>query len=381
MPLVETHFQTFREDEPFRLRDGGELPEFTLAYESWGTLNADGSNAILLFHALSGSHHACGENPSIPAVGDLWQPEMHSGWWNDIIGPGKALDTNKYFIVCANYLGGCYGSTGPSSINPASGKPYGSKFPHVTAADQVAAQAKLLDRLGIEQLHAAVGPSVGGLLALTFATRYPDRVRNVVSIAAGYKTTVLNRLILFEQILAIENDPHFNAGDYYEGDSPAYGLALARMISHKTFVHVDAFEQRARSDVKQSTDSLAWYRVRDQFQSYMLYQGKKFTKRFDANTYLRIIDLWSRFDGAKEGDAESPKELFERCRDAGQKWLVFSIDSDFCFYPEEQADLVQHLSEGGVEPMHITVHSDKGHDSFLLEPDLYTPHISWLLGQ
>ena len=381
MPLVETHFQTFREDEPFRLRDGGELPEFTLAYESWGTLNADGSNAILLFHALSGSHHACGENPSIPAVGDLWQPEMHSGWWNDIIGPGKALDTNKYFIVCANYLGGCYGSTGPSSINPASGKPYGSKFPHVTAADQVAAQAKLLDRLGIEQLHAAVGPSVGGLLALTFATRYPDRVRNVVSIAAGYKTTVLNRLILFEQILAIENDPHFNAGDYYEGDSPAYGLALARMISHKTFVHVDAFEQRARSDVKQSTDSLAWYRVRDQFQSYMLYQGKKFTKRFDANTYLRIIDLWSRFDGAKEGDAESPKVLFERCRDAGQKWLVFSIDSDFCFYPEEQADLVQHLSEGGVEPMHITVHSDKGHDSFLLEPDLYTPHISWLLGQ
>lgn len=381
VPTVETQLETFREDAPFRLCDGEELPEFTIAYESWGTLNADRSNAILLFHALSGSHHACGENPSIPVIGELWQPEMHDGWWNDIIGPGKALDTDKYFIICANYLGGCYGSTGPASIYPGSGKPYGSTFPHVTAADQVEAQSKLLDRLGIEKLHAAVGPSVGGLLALTFATRFPDRVRNVISIAAGYKTTVLNRLILFEQILAIENDPHFNGGDYYENDSPAYGLALARMISHKTFVHVDAFEQRARSDVKQSSDSLSWYRVRDKFQSYMLYQGKKFTKRFDANTYLRIIDLWSRFDGAHEGGAESPEELFERCRKAGQKWLVFSIDSDFCFYPEEQAELVGHLTEAQVEPMHITVHSDKGHDSFLLEPDLYTPHISWLLGQ
>ena len=381
MPLVETQFETFREDAPFDLRDGGELPEFTIAFETWGTLNADGSNAILLFHALSGSHHACGENPAIPPIGDLWQPEMHNGWWNDIIGSGKALDTDKYFIICANYLGGCYGSTGPASVNPATGTAYGSKFPHVTAADQVEAQAKLLDRLGIDKLHAAVGPSVGGLIALTFATRYPDRVRNVISIAAGYKTTVLNRLILFEQILAIENDPYFNGGDYYDNGSPSYGLALARMISHKTFVHVDAFEQRARSDVKQSTDTLAWYRVRDQFQSYMLYQGKKFTKRFDANTYLRIIDLWSRFNGADEGDAKDPQELFDRCREAGQKWLVFSIDSDFCFYPEEQAELVGHLTESGVEPMHITVHSDKGHDSFLLEPDLYTPHISWLLGQ
>ncbi|MEP4079910.1 homoserine O-acetyltransferase MetX [Haloferula sp.] len=381
MPAVETQFETFREDAPIRLRDGGELPEVTLAFETWGTLNADGSNAILLFHALSGSHHACGENPAIPAIGELWQPDLHNGWWNDIIGPGKALDTDKYFVICVNYLGGCYGTTGPASLNPATGKPYGSSFPHVTAADQVEVQAKLLDRLGISQLHAAVGPSVGGLLALTFATRFPERVRNVISIAAGYKTTVLNRLILFEQILAIENDPHFNGGDYYDSDSPSYGLALARMISHKTFVHVDAFEQRARRDVKQAKDSLAWYRVRDQFQSYMLHQGKKFTKRFDANTYLRIIDLWSKFNGANEGDAETPQELFSRCKEAGQKWLVFSIDSDFCFYPEEQAELVGHLSEAGVEPMHITVHSDKGHDSFLLEPDFYTPHIAWLLGQ
>ncbi|MBB5352621.1 homoserine O-acetyltransferase [Haloferula luteola] len=381
MSEISTHFVTFREDGPLSLREGGEVPEITLAYESWGELNADGSNAILLFHALSGSHHAAGHNPAIPGIGHRWQPEMHDGWWEGIIGPGKALDTDKFFIICANYLGGCYGSTGPASIDPRTGKPYGSTFPHLTAADQVEYQAKLLDHLGIGQLHAVVGPSVGGLLALTFATRFPERCPRVVSIAAGYKTTVLNRLILFEQILAIENDPFFNGGDYYDNGEPSYGLALARMISHKTFVHLDTFERRARRDVVHDTASLSWYRVRDQFQSYMLHQGKKFVKRFDANTYLRIIDLWSKFDGAREGDAETPEDLFSRCQEHGQKWLVFSIDSDFCFYPEEQAELVHHLQDSGTEAMYITVHSDKGHDSFLLEPDLYTPHISWLLSQ
>lgn len=381
MTEVATQFFTIRDDAPLTLREGGELPEATLAYETWGELNADGSNAILLFHALSGSHHAAGHNPDIPGIGDRWQPEMHDGWWEGILGPGKALDTDKYFVICANYIGGCYGSTGPASIDPRTGKPYGSTFPHLTAADQVEFHARLLDHLGIDKLHAIVGPSVGGLVSLAFATRYPERAPRVVSIAAGYKTTVLNRLILFEQILAIENDPFFNGGDFYDNGHPDYGLALARMISHKTFVHLDTFERRARRDVVHDTESLSWYRVRDQFQSYMLHQGKKFVKRFDANTYLRIIDMWSKFDGAREGDAETPEDLFSRCKENGQKWLVFSIDSDFCFYPEEQAELVSHLHESGTEVMHITVHSDKGHDSFLLEPDLYTPHISWLLAQ
>ena len=374
-------FETGNPEEPLRLRDGGLLPGFRLAYESWGELNADKSNAILLFHALSGSHHAAGHTTSIEGVGELWQVEMHSGWWEDMIGPGKALDTNKYFIVCANYLGGCYGSTGPASVNPVTGKRWGSTFPAVTAADQVEVSTHLLDHLEIDVLNAVVGPSVGGLVALTFATRFPDRVRNVISIASGFKTTVLNRLILFEQILAIENDPYFNGGDYYDGEAPLYGLALARMISHKTFVHLDAIERRARQDVVQPDDVLAWYRVRDQFQSYMLHQGKKFVRRFDANTYLRIIDLWSRYDATQEGDAETPADLFERARLAGQRWLVFSIDSDFCFYPEEQAELVKHLETAKVDVMHIIAHSDKGHDSFLLEPDLYTPHIAWLLGK
>ncbi len=374
-------FETGSADDPLRLRDGGLLPEVRIAYEAWGELNADQSNAILLFHALSGSHHAAGFNPGIEGVGALWQPELLDGWWDNMIGPGKALDTDKYFILCANYLGGCYGSTGPASTNPNTGQPWGSTFPAVTAADQVNVLTRLLDDLGIDALHAVVGPSVGGLIALTFATRFPARVRNVISIAAGFKTTVLNRLILFEQILAIENDPYFNAGDYYNAEAPLYGLALARMISHKTFVHLDAIERRARQVIVQPDDVLAWYRVRDQFQSYMLHQGKKFVQRFDANTYLRIIDLWSRYNACDEGDADSAAELFERARLAGQRWLVFSIDSDFCFYPEEQAELVKHLETAKVDVMHIIVHSDKGHDSFLLEPDLYTPHIAWLLAK
>lgn len=374
-------FETASPDEPLRLRDGGMLPGVRIAYETWGELNAEKNNAILLFHALSGSHHAAGINPGIEGVGELWQPELHAGWWEDMLGPGKALDTEKYFVICANYLGGCYGSTGPASINPATGEPWGSAFPAVTAADQVEVMARLLDDLGIETLNAVVGPSVGGLVALTFATRFPKRVRNVISIASGFKTTVLNRLILFEQILAIENDPYFSGGDYYDSEPPLYGLALARMISHKTFVHLDAIERRARQDVVQPDDVLAWYRVRDQFQSYMLHQGKKFVRRFDANTYLRIIDMWSRYDATQEGDAETPADLFERAREAGQCWLVFSIDSDFCFYPEEQSELVKHLENAKADVMHIIAHSDKGHDSFLLEPNLYTPHIAWVLAK
>lgn len=374
-------FETASPDEPLRLRDGGMLPGVRIAYETWGELNAEKNNAILLFHALSGSHHAAGFNPGIEGVGELWQPELHAGWWEDMLGPGKALDTEKYFVICANYLGGCYGSTGPASINPATGEPWGSAFPAVTAADQVEVMARLLDDLEIETLNAVVGPSVGGLVALTFATRFPKRVRNVISIASGFKTTVLNRLILFEQILAIENDPYFSGGDYYGSEPPLYGLALARMISHKTFVHLDAIERRARQDVVQADDVLAWYRVRDQFQSYMLHQGKKFVRRFDANTYLRIIDMWSRYDATQEGDAETPADLFERAREAGQCWLVFSIDSDFCFYPEEQSELVKHLETAKADVMHIIVHSDKGHDSFLLEPNLYTPHIAWVLAK
>lgn len=366
-------------DKPFSLKSGDVLPEVEIAYQTWGELNEDGSNAILLSHALSGSHHASGYNPSLPEAGELWKEELYAGWWEEFMGPGKALDTDRFFIICANYLGGCYGTTGPRSVNPATGQAYGSKFPQLSVSDQVQMQTLLLDALGVDVLRAAVGPSVGGLVTLAFAAIHPERVRTVIPIASGLKTTVLNRLILFEQILAIENDPYFNGGDYYDGPHPDYGLALARMISHKTFVHLDAIEQRARKEVRQDKEALAWYKVQDTFQSYMLHQGKKFVKRFDANTYLRIIDMWSRFDACKEVGVDSVKELFKKCADHKQEFLVFSIDSDFCFYPEEQADIVAGLEAAGVDAMHITVHSDKGHDSFLLEPALYTPHITYAL--
>lgn len=378
-PVQSRIFTTASPEDPFTLREGGSLPGVQVAYETWGSLNEAKSNCILVFHALSGSQHAAGLNTEVPGARDLWQPEIHLGWWDSFIGAGKPIDTGEFFVICLNFLGGCYGSTGPSSPDPETGVPYGRRFPHVSVSDQARIAAALLDERGIDCAHAVIGPSVGGLCALTFATLFPERVRCVIPIASGFKTTVLNRLILFEQILAIENDPYFNGGDYYDNGRPDLGLALARMISHKTFVHLDAFERRARRDVKQSEDTLAWYEVQDQFQSYMLHQGKKFVRRFDANTYLRISDMWSRYDALREGDAESPGDLLQRCKKANHRFLVFSIDSDFCFYPEEQAELVGHLEGAGIDTVHITVHSDKGHDSFLLEPDLYAPHVHYAL--
>lgn len=208
---------------------------------------------------------------------------------------------------------------------------------------------------------------------------FPDRVRLIISIASGPRTTVLTRLHVFEQVLAIENDPHFRGGNYYDGNAPEYGLALARMISHKTFVHLDAIERRARGDVLQGGDQLSWYRLGHNVESYMLHQGKKFVKRFDANSYLRICDMWLRFNPLPDAGVDSYEALFAISRRANHHYLVFSIDSDYCFYPEEQAELVRHLEEAEVSVMHITVHSGKGHDSFLLEPELYTPHLEHTL--
>ncbi len=372
-------FNTGTPKDPFVFASGNTLPGITVAYESYGRLNADRSNAILLFHALSGSQHAAGVTTEVPHTDERWTKDIHHGWWDLFIGPDKALDTKRYFIICANYLGGCYGSSGPASINPATGKPYAGSFPPVRTSDVVQSQLALLDHLGIQKLHAVIGASVGGLLAINLATLHPERVKLVVPIASGCRTTVLTRLTLFEQVLAIENDPHFQGGDYYEGKAPEYGLALARMISHKTFVHLDAIERRARQDLKQGGDTLSWYRVQHNVESYMLHQGKKFVKRFDANTYLRIADMWLRFDPLRDAGVSSYEELFARSAAAGQHYLIFSIDSDFCFYPEEQAELVSHLEKAEVSNMHITVHSDKGHDSFLLEPQLYTPHLAFTL--
>lgn len=376
---VETLFQTIATAEnPFYFRSGESIDHAEIAYETYGTLNDTKSNAILLFHAFSGSQHAAGFNPEVKG-NEFWTPECHEGWWNLFIGPGKALDTDLYYVICANYIGGCYGSTGPSSINPATGKPFGPEFPHVSVRDVVESQVRLLDHLEIEKLRAVVGPSTGGLACVNFATVYPDRTELVIPISTGVKTTVLNRIILLEQILAIENDPFFKAGNYYDDEPPETGLALARMISHKCFVHLNAIERRANKDVVQPGDRFSWYQAHDHVESYMLHQGRKFTDRYDANTYLRICEMWSRYDHVGEGDADSPDYLFARSKDAGHQYLIFSIDEDYCFYPEEQAALVGQLKSADVAHLYITVHSEKGHDSFLLEPELYTPHIQSLL--
>lgn len=220
LPYVQTRFL----DLPgsFPLRNGAVVEKVRIAYEQYGTPSPEKDNVILLFHALSGSQHAYGYNPDVPGIGALWKPENHEGWWNSIIGPGKPLDTDRFCIICANYLGGCYGTTGPASPSPADGLPYGSRFPHVEVADQARLQALLLDSLGIERVH-LVGPSVGGLIALSLACQFPERVKSFISIGSGYRASIEHRLSLFEQILAIELDPDFRDGDYYQGPFPKKG--------------------------------------------------------------------------------------------------------------------------------------------------------------
>ncbi len=379
MNEVETQLFTFSRDpaRPFRLRCGDDLSPVTIAYESYGRLSPKRDNAILLFHALSGSQHAAGYNRRVESSGDLWTEECRFGWWNDFIGPGRALDTDKFFVVCANYLGGCYGSTGPSCVDPATDRPYGGNFPRVSLSDIVDSQLRLLDHLGVKRLRAAVGSSLGGMLAINLAVRYPDRVATVIPIAAAARVSILQRIHNFEQIYAVTKDPDFKEGNYYGGRPPDRGLLLARMISHKTFVSLETMADRARYEVRQPPEPLEPYLLTHPVESYLFHQAKKFVKRFDANTYLRILDAWQNFDLAASAGCSSRMEALARCR--RQDYLIFSIDSDVCFYPEEQEKLVKELTAAGVTCRHITVHSEKGHDAFLLEPDLFTPHISFAL--
>jgi len=379
MKKVETQFYTFGKTRKDRLtlKSGVSFGPVTVAYETYGRLSPARDNAILLFHALSGSQHAAGINKSVPGVGRLWQEECHVGWWNDYIGPGRALDTSQFFIICANYFGGCYGSTGPSSINPRTGRPYGARFPRIEANDMVDVQVRLLRHLGIERLHAAIGSSMGGMLAVNLAVRYPHLVANVVPIAAGLEVSTLQRIHNFEQVYAIESDPHYNRGDYYDGPGPVDGLALARMISHKTFVSLAALTSRARTEVVDRNARFKTYPLHYPVESYLLHQCQKFVKRFDANTYMLIIDVWQCYDLLKDTGAEDYKTLFAPCRH--QKYLVFTIDSDVCFYPDQQEFMARTLTRCRVDCQRVTVHSDKGHDAFLLEPKLFTPHIDYAL--
>ncbi len=370
---TETQFFTFADQEPLRLMSGEKLGPVTVAYETYGRLSPTRDNAVLIFHALSGSQHAYGHTASVPGVDEIWTDECRIGWWNGYIGPGKAIDTERFFVICANYLGGCYGSTGPGSTNPETGKPYGSAFPKVQIQDIVNSQLKLLDHLRVEKLHACGGGSMGGLMALNLATRCPRKVDKVILIACGLQLTVLQRLHNFEQIFAIEEDLHFNNGDYYENIPPLKGLALARIISQKTFISLQTIERRSHREIVQQDDYLKRYKMTHQVESYMLHQGRKFVQRFDANTYLRIIEAWQHYDLLCDTGCEDFAEMFARCRQ--QQYLVFSIDSDVCFYPEGQHEMVTIISACGIPCKLVTVHSEKGHDSFLIEPELYADAI------
>jgi homoserine O-acetyltransferase len=364
---------------PLQLCAGASLERFTLAYEMYGRMNSDRSNVVLVFHAMTGGQHAAGVNTHVPGVDGRWTEELHHGWWDGFIGPGRAIDTRKYCVICANYLGGCYGTTGPASINPDTGVPWGSRFPMIRMADIVESQMRLVDHLGVRTLRAIVGASIGGFLCLLTAARYPDRVRTVIPIGTGIETTMLQRIMNFEQITAIESDPRFRGGDYYDGPRPEMGLALARRIAHKTFISLEVLQERARSEVVASKPPFGWYEMNSPVESYMLHQGEKFVRRFDANSYLRIVDAWQWFDLVAEAGATSLEDLFERCRT--HRFLVFSIDSDASYYPSEQAKLVRLLKRANVPTTWITVHSDKGHDSFLLEPWLFGPHVAQALQQ
>ncbi len=376
LPAVHTQFITL--PGSFTLRNGAVLNDVRVAYEQYGTLAPQKDNVILLFHAFTGSQHAYGYNPEVPGVNHFWKEENHEGWWNSIIGPGRPLDTDKYCIICANYLGSCYGTTGPMDACPADGLPYGSRFPRVEVADQAALQALLLDRLGIEKVH-LVGPSIGGLIALSFACLYPERMKSFISIGSCYKSSVEHRLSAFEQILAIELDENFKGGDYYSGPLPKRGLALARIIAHKLFVDQEALEKRARKDVGGQYGMLTWFHPTRSTQSYMLHQGTKFAERFDANAYIRIADMWGEFDirdHTPEGTFQAALAGFKK---TGIPALIFSIDTDFAYQPKDQEDFARQLKSCGIEVEYHTIRSDKGHDSFLLEPELYAEPIRRVL--
>jgi homoserine O-acetyltransferase len=377
---TNTQFFHFNNEEAlFELKSGGKLTNFTLAYEVYGQMAQNKDNVILLFHALSASQHAAGFTENIEGLSIEWDKECQTGWWNDFIGSGKALDTDKYCVICANYLGGCYGSTGPSSINPETRKPFGGSFPRISIKDIVKSQIELLNHLEIEQLHAVAGSSLGGLMAVSLATQHPERVRTIVALASGIKTSVLQRIHNLEQITAIESDSDFLGGNYYDKNSPEDGLALARMIGHKVFISLATLERRASKEVKKENEESSWYQIQTPIESYMHHQGQKFVKRFDANTYLRIMDAWQNFNILNESGFSDYATMFSRC--SHQKYLIFTINSDVCFYPDQQEELVSAISKGGITPMHITVHSEKGHDSFLLEPDLYASHIHFALDE
>lgn len=342
-------------DEPLLLACGRELAGYELVYECYGQLNAEASNAVLICHALSGNHHAAGYHS---------EDERKPGWWDAYIGPGKPIDTERFFVVCLNNLGGCHGSTGPTSINPDTGKPWGPDFPPLRVRDWVHSQKRLAERLGITCWAAVIGGSLGGMQAMRWALEYPDMLQHCVVIASAMKLSAQN--IAFNEIArhAIQSDPDFADGHYLEQDSvPAQGLGLARMVGHITYLSDDAMAQKFGRDLRSGTlDQGDENSVEFQVQSYLRYQGSQFSNRFDANTYILMTRALDYFDLAREyGD--DPVEAFRRAKCS---FLVISFSTDWRFSPQRSREIVDALIAADRPVSYCEIEAHEGHDAFLL---------------
>lgn len=333
----------------FRLESGKTLSRVSIEYEMYGKMNADKSNVILICHALTGDAHAAG----------LHAGDKKPGWWNIVIGPNKAFDTEKYCIICSNIIGGCKGSTGPSSINPETGKHYGTSFPVITIPDMVNAQKKLIEHLGVKQLFAVAGGSMGGMQVLQWTVSYPEMVKKAIAIATTASSTP--QQIAFEAIgrKAITDDPNWNGGNYYGKEIPAQGLALARMIGHITYLSDASMQKKFGRD--QQDEASAELFPNFQVESYLNHQGDTFTKRFDANSYLYITKAVDFFDLSKNGS------LIEGFSGVTAKYLVISITSDWLYPPYQGQEIVSALNANGVDAKYEEIRSQYGHDAFLLE--------------
>lgn len=355
----------------FELESGEKLFNIKVAYQTHGKLNGKKDNAILVFHALSGSAHIAGENKSFSKQNQFWTEDNYSGWWDSFVGEGKIVDTHKYFVICQNVLGGCYGTTGPSSVNSATNRPYGSEFSDLEISDMVRLQKIVLDKLEVNKLYCVIGSSLGGFMALEYCFLFGETVEKVVAVCCSAKISNLTKLQGFEQIIAIENDSNYNGGDYYSLDAPDKGLMLARIIAAKTYVDIDTIAERARKETTLPNDYFYDYRFRHNIESYVFHQGQKFVKRFDANSYLKIVKAIQGFDLAKKFGDGSLKKSFEKLKNNNTSYLVASISTDYCYYPEEQEAIFEAMRVNGLNCRYELVDSMKGHDSFLLEPEKY----------
>jgi homoserine O-acetyltransferase len=352
--LVEP--RDFVSAEPFTFECGQSIPAFTLRYETYGRLNERRDNAIFVCHALSGDHHAAG----IHSLRD-----RKTGWWNNIIGPGKALDTTKYFVICSNCLGGCQGSTGPMSVDPATGRPYGMTFPALTIRDMVRADKRLLDHLGVMRLHAAIGGSMGGMRVLQFGIEFPDFVERMLPMATTARENA--QAIAFNAVgrEAIMQDPEWHGGDYSGGGGPRVGLAIARMMAHITYVSDQSMDRKFGRRKRDTADNgpAGQFEV----ESYLQHQGRSFINRFDANTYLYITRALDHFDLA--GTYGSLEKAFEPVK---ARTLCVAFTSDWLFPSEQNRAFVLALLRSGKSASYAELTTDLGHDSFLLEsPALY----------